>query len=148
MNDSVALDDVAAANALVRELDLVVRQEIRSALAEEFEALGGVSRRTSEALEAVRRAASVRIALWAIVVVIASSAVPCAIAWTVLPGRGELSRMRAERDRLETTIAILERRGGNVDLRRCGPAGRLCVRVERGGPAYGAQSDFLIIKGG
>jgi len=149
MSDAAAIDDdVAATHALVQELDLVVRQEIRSAFAEEFQALGGASRRATEALEAVSRAASLRIALWAFVVVAACTAVPLSVAWAVLPGRGELSRMRAERDRLETSITNLERRGGHIDLRRCGPAGRLCVRVERAGPAYGAQSDYLIIKGG
>jgi hypothetical protein len=141
------IDDLSASSARARDLDLVIRQEIRSALAEEFQALGSASRRAAEALEAVRRTASVRIALWAVAVVCASSAVPVTVAWTVLPTSGELARMRAERDRLAASIAVLEERGGRVDLRRCGPAARLCVRVERTAPAYGDQSDFLIVKG-
>jgi hypothetical protein len=132
---------------LARDLELVIRQEIRSALAEEFQALGGASSRAAQALEAVRRAASVRVALWAVAVVGACSAIPVTISWTALPSRGELVRMRAERDRLEANIALLEQRGGNIDLRRCGPTSRLCVRVERAAPAYGAQSDYLVVKG-
>ncbi len=147
MSDATAVDDRAATQLLLRELDLVVRQEIRGALAEEFQALGAASLRAAEALEAVRRAASVRIALWAVAVVCACSAIPFTIASTVLPSHAELSRMHEEHDRLEASIAILERRGGGIDLRRCGAAGRLCVRVERAAPAYGAQSDYLIVKG-
>jgi hypothetical protein len=133
--------------AVARDLEHTVRQEIRSALVEEFEALGDVSHRAVEALGSVRRAASVRIALWAVAVVSVCSMIPVAVAWSVLPSRAELARVRAERDRLEASVALLERRGGNVDLRRCGPDSRLCVRIERAAPAYGAQADYLIVKG-
>lgn len=133
--------------ALTRGLDHVVRQEIRSALAEEFQALGGASRRAAEALETVRRAASVRIALWAVAVVLACASMPLIVAWIVLPSRAQLEQLRAERDRLQENIALLARRGGNIDLRRCGPASRLCVRIERSTPAYGAQSDYVVLKG-
>jgi hypothetical protein len=133
--------------ALTRGIDQVVRQEIRGALAEEFQALGGASRRAAEALEAVRRAASVRLALWVVTVALACASMPVIIAWSVLPTRAQLERLRAERDQLEGNIALLERRGANIDLRRCGPASRLCVRIERSTPAYGSQADFLIVKG-
>jgi hypothetical protein len=133
--------------AVARDLELVVRQEIRSALAEEFQALGDASHRAAEALENVRRAASLRIALWMVGVVAMCSTIPVAVAWSVLPSRAELARLRAEQDRLEANVAVLERRGGNVDLRRCGSDSRLCVRIERAAPAYGAQSDYLIVKG-
>jgi hypothetical protein len=153
MSEARAPSDAAAnenegalPHALARDLDLIIRQEIRSALTEEFQALGGASARAAQALEGVRRAASVRVALWAVVVVCACSAIPLTIAWTVLPSYGELARMRAQHDRLEASIAVLEQRGANIDLRRCGPASRLCVRVERT-PAYGAESDYLVVKG-
>jgi hypothetical protein len=133
--------------ALSRGMDQVIRQEIRGALAEEFQALGGASRRAAEALETVRRAASVRMALWAVAVVLACASMPVIVAWSVLPSRAQLEQLRAERDRLQENIALLARRGGNLDLRRCGPAGRLCVRIERSTPAYGPQADYLVAKG-
>ena len=146
MSEGATIDDVALTHGLLRDLDLIVRQEIRSALAEEFQALGAAGCRAAEALEGVRRAASVRVALWAVVVVASCSAVPLTLAWAVLPSRAEIARLSAERDRLAASIAELERLGGKVDLRRCGPAGRLCVRVERAAPAYGAHSDYLLVK--
>jgi len=34
-----------------------------------------------------------------------------------------------------------------VQLRHCGAARRLCVRVDRGAPLYGEAADFLVVKG-
>ncbi|MGH8149261.1 MAG: hypothetical protein ACRETB_04675 [Steroidobacteraceae bacterium] len=133
--------------ALAADLDRVVRQELRSAFAEEFQMLGVASERAAQALAAVRRAASVRVAAWAIGVTVVSTIAPAAIAWTVLPSRAEVARLREERDELAASIHTLEQKGGRIDLRRCGRESRLCVRVERAGPAYGAHADYLIVKG-
>ncbi len=133
--------------AVVRGLDAIVRQEIRSALVEEFQALGDASHHAAQALDSVRRAASLRIALWAAGVVCACAAIPLTLAWSVLPSRVEITRMRAERDRLQESVALLEQRGGKADLRRCGPASRLCVRIDRTAPAYGAHGEYLVVKG-
>ncbi len=140
----VAIERLAA---MAQGLDQVVRQEIRTAFAEEFQMLGVASRRAAEALHSVRRAASVRVALWAVAVTAACSAIPVAIAWAVLPSRAELLQARHERDELAATVARLREQGGAIDLRRCGSAARLCVRVERSGPAYGARADYLIVAG-
>ena len=133
--------------ATVEDLDVVIRQELRGAFAEEFRMLGEASARASQALSGVRRAASLRIALWAAGVTLACSAVPVAVSWTVLPSRAEVAHLRAERAHLEDGVAHLEREGGEVDLGRCGPRRRLCVRVERSGPVYGADADYFIVKG-
>ena len=133
--------------ALSRGLDQLIRQEIRSALVEEFQALGGASRRAAEALESVRRAASVRIALWSVAVVLACASMPVIVAWRVLPSSTQLQQLRAERDRLQENIALLARRGANIDLRRCGTASRLCVRIERSTPAFGPRADYLVVAG-
>ena len=37
--------------------------------------------------------------------------------------------------------------GGRIDLRHCGEANRLCVRVERKAPFYGENSDYAVLKG-
>jgi hypothetical protein len=134
-------------SAMAQDLDQVVRQELRSAFAEEFQMLGAASERAAQALHAVRRAASIRVALWAIGVTVACSAIPLAVAWAALPSQAELARMSEERDELAASLARLREQGGKVDLRRCGTAGRLCVRVDRSSPAYGADADYLIVKG-
>jgi len=133
--------------SLAQGLDAVVREAVRMAFAEEFQALGVASQRAAEALHAVRRIASLRMAAWSIVLAAGCSAVPVIVTLTVLPSRTELAGMRAQRDELASAVARLERAGGKVDLRRCGAANRLCVRIERDAPAFGAQSDYLIVKG-
>ncbi len=140
----IAIERLAA---MAQGLDQVVRQEIRSAFAEEFQMLGVASRRAAEALHSVRRAASVRLALWAVAVITACSAIPVTIARIVLPSRAEVVQARQERDELAATVARLREQGGAIDLRRCGSAGRLCVRVERSGPAYGTHADYLVVAG-
>lgn len=132
---------------LVRELGHVVREEVRAAFIEEFEALGRAGRHAAEALDAVRHVASLRLALWASLVVVCCCMVPLAIVRMALPTRAELSRLRSERDSLEARVAQLSERGGRIDLRRCGAGGRLCVRVERAAPRYGADGDYYVLKG-
>jgi len=132
---------------LTEDLDAIVREAIRLAFAEEFRALGVASQRAAEALQAVRRTASLRIAAWSIAVAGGCSLMPLIVSLTVLPSHAELARMQAQRDELASAVARLEHWGGRVDLRRCGPARRLCVRVDRDAPAFGGQSDYLIVKG-
>ncbi len=133
--------------AMTQGLDQIVRQEIRNAFAEEFQMLGAASQRAAEALRSVRRVASMRIALWAVAVTAACSAVPVAVAWVALPSRADLAQVRRDRDELAAGVTRLREEGGGVDLRRCGAEGRLCVRVERSGPAFGAHADYLIVAG-
>lgn len=131
----------------MRELEQAIRDGLRAAFLEEFEALGQAGRRAAEALDAVRRVASLRLAVWVIVVVACCSVIPLAVARVALPTRAELIRLRSERDSLAAQVAQLSRRGGRVDLRRCGAEGRLCARVERDGPRYGAEGDYYVLKG-
>jgi hypothetical protein len=133
--------------SLVRELEQAVRDEVRAAFVEEFEALGQAGRRAAEALDAVRRVASLRLALWVIVVVVCCSLIPLAMVRMALPTRAELIRLRSERDSLKLQVAQLSERGGRIDLRRCGPKERLCARVERAVPRYGADGDYYVLKG-
>jgi len=132
---------------LVRELEQAVRHEVRAAFVEEFEALGQAGRRAAEALEAVRRVASLRLALWVIVVVGCCSLIPLAMIRVAVPTRAELIRLRSERDSLKLQVAQLAQRGGRIDLRQCGRDGRLCARVERSAPRYGTDGDYYVLKG-
>ena len=143
----VAESAVERLATLGREIDVVVREELRRAFAEEFQALCAASRHASEALHAVRQAAGLRIASWSVAVAAICSTIPVAVAWSVLPSRGELLRLRAERDELSTSVGRLQQQGGRIDLRRCGDANRLCVRIDRQAPPYGEQSDYLVLKG-
>ena len=133
--------------ALAQELEQAVRDEVRAAFVEEFEALGQAGRRAAEALDAVRRVASLRLALWAIVVIGCCSVIPVAAVRMAFPTAAELGRLRSERDSLEAQVTQLAQRGGRIDLRRCGADGRLCARVERAAPRYGADGDYYVLKG-
>jgi hypothetical protein len=87
------------------------------------------------------------VAVSSLAVAILCTAVPVAIARWLLPSESDIAGLRARRDELAASIAALERRGGLVELRRCGEAARLCVRVDRGAPAYGEKADYYIVKG-
>ena len=137
----------ADAHGLARELGQAVRDEVRAAFLEEFEALGQAGRRAAEALNSVRRVASLRVAFWAVLVVVCCSVIPIAVVRMTIPTHTELIRLRSERDSLEAQVAQLSERGGRIDLRRCGADGRLCARVERTAPRYGTDGDYYVLKG-
>jgi hypothetical protein len=132
---------------LTRGLDAVVRQELRSAFAEEFRALGDASARASQALIAVRKAASLRTLGLGTLMSLICSLGPLVSAWMLVPSRAELTRLRTEREALESAIARLHEQGAHVDLRRCGDARRLCVRVDRSALAYGEHAEYLVVQG-
>lgn len=133
--------------AHTRELDVTVRDEIRRTLAEELGSVATESRRAVESLQRMRRAANVRMLLWTVSMAAVCSAVAIGEMWWMLPSQSEVAALRSRRDALAANIARLQQRGGSVDLRRCGAHARLCVRVDRHAPAYGADADYLIVKG-
>lgn len=133
--------------AHTRELDVIVRDEIRRTIAEELGSVANESRRAVESLQRMRRVANMRVLLWTVSIAAVCSAVAMGEMWWMLPSQGEVAALRARRDALTANIARLQQRGGSVDLRRCGAHARLCVRVDRGAPAYGAGADYLIVKG-
>jgi hypothetical protein len=112
-----------------------------------MQSLGEDSRCAAEALRRLRRAASLRVALWSVSMATLSAAASCAVAWWLLPARGDITALSAEHDRLTANIARLSQQGGRLELRRCGSTQRLCVRVDRSAPSYGEAAEFLVIKG-
>src|SRR6266478_1133904 len=72
-------------HAYTRDLDAVVRDEIRRTLVEELQMLWAESKRATEALRRIRRGASVRFGLWSLVISILCSGIPMAIARWALP---------------------------------------------------------------
>jgi hypothetical protein len=128
-------------------LDSVVREEIRSTLIEELQELADDSRRAAHSLRALQRVATLRIAIWCLGIATLATIIPLGLAWWLLPSRAEVAALRLARDQLNTNIELLNARGGQAALRRCGTGQRLCVRVDRSTPAYGDAGDYLVIKG-
>jgi hypothetical protein len=133
--------------AATNDLAAIIREEVHRVLVEELHSLAADSKRASDALHAVRRAANVRILAWSIGMTSLCSAIPLALACWIIPSRSEIAALRTRHAQLATQIANLEERGGRIDLRRCGDGARLCVRVDRKAPMYGEQSDYLIVRG-
>jgi hypothetical protein len=128
-------------------LDGVVRDEIRRTLVEELQMLTAESRRAAEVLGRIRRSIGLRVAVSSIAVAILCTGIPVAITRWLLPSESDIARLRVRRDELTASIAALERRGGHIELRRCGETARLCVHVDRSAPAYGEKADYYIVKG-
>jgi len=125
----------------------MLREEVHRALAEEIRALSSHSRNSADALESLQRSVGVRVAFWSASVTAMCAGVSLALAWWLVPAPSYIRSLRAQRDQLAEQVAALRRNGGLIELRRCGERGRLCVRVDRGAPSYGASSDYLVIKG-
>jgi hypothetical protein len=145
--EQLAAAALARLDEHVRGLDAVVRETVSHTLLEELQALADDSRQTAQALRELRRAAGARLALLSSALAAVSAAVPLAFGWWLLPTSAEITSLRTTRAQLVADIARLTAQGGRVQLRRCGSAQRLCVRVERAGPAYGDGADFLVVKG-
>ena len=128
-------------------LDAVVREEIRATLTEELEGLCEDTRRATRALQSLQRMATVRALLISAVSAAGAGAIPFAFAWLLLPSRAEIAALRATRDELSANIAHLSERGAQAQLRHCGAAARLCVRVDRSAGVFGERGDFLVVRG-
>lgn len=133
--------------AHTRDLDVIVRDEIRRTVAEALGSIASESRRAAESLQRMRRAANVRTLLWTVTIAMVCSGVAVGEAWWMLPSQTEIAALRARRTALLANITRLERRGGTLDVRTCGARARLCVRVDRNAPAYGPGADYLVVKG-
>ena len=133
--------------AQVTDLGALVREEVRRTLTEELQAVSSDSRHAAEALRRLRRAAGLSLVVWSIAVTTLCAVVALLIAWWVLPSRAEIAALRSRRDEYVQALASLDRQGGRVELRSCGPSHRLCVRVDRRAPAFGEAAEFLIVKG-
>ncbi len=133
--------------AHTRDLDGVVRDEIRRTLVEELQMLTSESKRATRALERMRHSAIGRVGLWCTGISMLCTCMPVAILRWTLPSESEIAGLRARRDELSANIAALERQGGGIDWRRCGSAARLCFRVDREAPIYGAKADYYVVAG-
>ena len=128
-------------------LDEIVRDQIRRTLLEELGAVVGEGARVAAALRNLERAARLRYVGCAVLVVLLTGGIAGLSAWWLLPRPSEISALRATREQLQSELELLERQGARIDLRRCGEDQRWCVRVDRQAPAFGRQSDYLVVKG-
>ena len=133
--------------AHTEDLDGVVRDEIRRTLIEELQMLTAETRGATQALQKIKRAASLRGMLWSLGAATLSTCIPIAIMRWALPSAPEIAALRARRDELAANVATLEQRGGHIEWRRCGAAARLCVRVDRNAPTFGEKADYYVLAG-
>ena len=127
-------------------LGAMMRDQIRSAVADEMKIVQAETQGAVEALRRVKRAANARLTLWTIGLTAIAAAVALFVTWWVLPTPAEITALRTEREELASNIAILNQHGARADVRRCG-TGRLCVRVDLKAPRYGESSDYLVLRG-
>ena len=130
-----------------RDIDGVVRDEIRRTLVDELQMLTVETARAIGALEKMRRGVTLRSTFASAAVATACAIAPIAVAKLTLPSPADVAALTARRDELTQSIATLRRHGGGVDLRRCGTTLRLCVQVDLKAPKYGDKADYYVIEG-
>jgi hypothetical protein len=130
-----------------RDLDGVVRDEIRRTLVDELQMLTAETARAIGALEKMRRGVTMRTTCASAAVATACAIAPIVVAQLVLPSPTDIASLTARRDELTRNISTLKQHGGAVDLRRCGASLRLCVQVDLKAPRYGDKADYYIIEG-
>lgn len=128
-----------------RGLDAVVRDEIRRTVTETLAGLTVETEQAAAALRRLRQRADLRIAVWTALVAFVGVAAVTGATRLLLPSRAEIDSLRAQRAALAANILKLHRLGADIDLRRCGVRQRLCVRVDRRGPAYGPLGEYLLL---
>jgi hypothetical protein len=124
-----------------REFDTTVGEAVQRALADS----AGI--RAAEKLSQIHRANGMRFARWSFAIVSACALVPTLLSWALLPSRAQVLQSRQALEQLNAGVAQLTRQGGRIDLRRCGAAQRLCVRIDRKSPFYGENADYIVLKG-
>lgn len=132
---------LATLDSRSRDLDTTVGDAVQRALADT------AGRHAVGTLSQMHRATGRHFARWSIGVVSACALVPTLLSWALLPSRAQMLQARQALEQLNAGVAQLSRQGGRIELRRCGEANRLCVRVDRKAPLYGENADFMVLKG-
>jgi hypothetical protein len=130
-----------------RDLDGVVRDEIRRTLVDELKTLTAETTHAAQALRRIRRAGARRGAVWSLLIALLCALIPvCAARW-MLPSPAELAALRVKRDEMNSNLQRLQQLGGRIEWRRCGEANRLCIRVDRKAPTFGEKGDYFVVEG-
>src|ERR1700683_272175 len=133
--------------AHTRGLDEGGRDEIRRVMSAELAELMDEAARAAEVLRALGRGVRLRAAVWSALAALVPGIMVALILWWWLPSPAQIAVLRSQHAQLAAAVARLSGDGGRIDLRRCGDAARLCVRIDRHAPAYGEQSDYLVVQG-
>jgi hypothetical protein len=134
-------DMLASLETRSRDLDASVGEAVQRALTQP------AGLRATEKLAQVQRAATTRYARWSFGVVSGCALVPALLSWMLMPSRTQLLQSRQSYEQLLAGVAQLSHEGGRIELRHCGAANRLCVRVDRKSPFYGESGDFMVLRG-
>jgi hypothetical protein len=128
-------------------LDAVIREELRRTLVEELGSVVAEADRAAESLRRIGRRGLLRHALWTGAVTVLCAYAPIVTMRWLMPSETEIAALQTRRERLQANIELLKSEGGLVDIRRCGAATHLCVRVDRTLPAFGGNADYYVIAG-
>ncbi len=134
-------DMLASLETRSRDLDASVGEAVQRALTQ------SAGLRATEKLAQVQRTATARYARWSFGVVSGCALVPALLSWMLMPSRTQLLQARQSYEQLLAGVAQLSHEGGRIELRHCGTANRLCVRVDRKSPFYGESGDFIVLRG-
>jgi hypothetical protein len=140
-------EHLASLKAHTRDLDGVVRDEIRRTLLEELQLLDAETGRAVLALQRMGRAANVRATLWGLALATLATVIPGAALWWITPSTSELGALRSQRAELTRNLKELEKQGARIEWRHCGDSARLCLRIDRAAPSFGPEADFYVVKG-
>jgi hypothetical protein len=132
---------LATLDSRARDLDSTLGEAVQRAFVD------AAGLRAAEKLSQVHRATGVHFARWSFAIVSACALVPAALSWMLMPSPAQLLQARRSADQLSAQVALLSRQGGRIDLRHCGEAKRLCVRIDRKSPSYGENADYMVLKG-
>lgn len=146
-HQAMVTENLQRLQAHIRDLDAVVRDEIRRTLLEELHAVGDESRRATQALQRAGRAAAGRLGFLGCAIALLASLVPAGVMLYLSPSPAELGTLRAQRADLESSLARLRQEGAQVEWGRCGDERRLCVRIDRKAQHFGEQADYAIVRG-
>jgi hypothetical protein len=146
-NQQLAESHLEKLRAHTAGLDAVVRDEIRRTLLEELQMLTAETEGAADRLRRLAHVSAGRAALWSITAAILGTGIPIAVTRWTLPSGPEIAALSARRDGLAANIAALERQGGRIEWGHCGETARLCVRVDRKAPTYGAKADYYTVAG-
>lgn len=69
-------------------------------------------------------------------------------AWLIVPSAGELRALQIERDMLQANVAVLEKRGGRIQLNNCGDKKRTCVLIDQKAGSFGTDGEVYMIPKG
>ena len=146
-HQALAAENLQRLQVHIRELDAVVRDEIRRTLLEELQAVSAESKLAVQALSRARQFANRRLAIVGSGLVMLATAIPAGIFAWIVPSTAQLDVLREQRADLETAVMRLRQQGALIELRHCGDERRLCVHVDRKAPAFGEHADYWIAKG-